>query len=95
MNGPHGMYLMDLNPPVTRKMNPPFEVVETLRDGFEAEGGIRTVFLTVVDQTDAKGERNRLANAFCGNSKAGVLHATRPAPTSPSALRSTLTILPA
>ena len=65
MNGPHGMYLMDLNPPVTRKMNPPFEVVETLRDGFEAEGGIRTVFLTVVDQTDAKGERNRLANAFC------------------------------
>ena len=65
MNGPHGMYLMDLNPPVTRKMNPPFEVVETLRDGFEAEGGIRTVFLTVVDQADEKGERNRLANAFC------------------------------
>ena len=65
MNGPHGMYLMDLNPPVTRKMNPPFEVVETMRDGFEAEGGIRTVFLTVVDQADEKGERNRLANAFC------------------------------
>lgn len=65
MNGPHGMYLMNLQPHVPRNIRLPLEVVESLRDGFEAEGGIRTVFLTVVDQADEKGERNILANAFC------------------------------
>ena len=57
MNGPHGMYVMNLQPHTPRNIHLPLEVVESLRDGFEAEGGIRTVFLTVVDQADEKGER--------------------------------------
>jgi hypothetical protein len=60
------MYLMNLNPTgrVT-KINHPLEVIERLRAGIEDEAGIRTVFLTVVDQPAPPGVRNILANAFC------------------------------
>lgn len=64
MNGPHGMYLMNLEPSKVGKINPPLEVVESLHDKADAEG-IRTVFLTVVDQPAPPGVRNILANAFC------------------------------
>lgn len=64
MNGPHGMYLMNLNPPVKTKINTPFEVIERLRDT-DMDEGIRTVYLIVVDQPAPPGGRNILANAFC------------------------------
>ena len=65
MNGPHGVYLIGLTErktlPVLRR---PLEVVEALRDDPDA-CGLRTVFLTVVDQLDAGGMRNIYADAFC------------------------------
>ena len=64
MNGPYGMYLMNLNPTPVRKIKLPLEVVESLQDDSMDEG-LRTVFLTVVDQPAPPGHRNILANAFC------------------------------
>lgn len=63
MNGPHGLYTVNLDIANTSvRLNPPFEVHEKLKD---TEEGITTVYLYVSDTERVDGMRYLIANAFC------------------------------
>jgi len=66
MNGPHGLWSLNLDRGEKGDvLRPPFEVIERLGAPQDGDEGLRTVYLSIVDQTNDKGTRNVLADAFC------------------------------